>query len=186
MRSAPLHGVVMTAVLALVLGACATHAPSPRAGSQASSGPPAEVRVEFVAPEHFTDIGEKFPGSTKRRDSNLDELRQHIEERAQRVLAEGQSLRVSITDIDMAGRTEPWHPRLWDTRIVRDIYSPRIALRFELADAQGTVLGTGERSLHDSAFMSRGRGGYINDPLRYEKALLDDWIEREFGAARRG
>ena len=180
MRSG-LPGLAMAGVAALVLGACAIQAPSMRT----EPGKDVSVQVEYIQPERFTDIGETFPGGTKRRDANLDELRRHIERRAQRVLGDGQRLQVSITDIDLAGKTEPWHPRMPDTRIVRDVYPPRIDLRFTLTDAEGKVLSSGERHLRDFMFMSSGRG-HSSDPLRYEKVLLDDWIEREFGASRGG
>jgi hypothetical protein len=62
---------------------------------------------------------------------------------------------------------------------VRDIYPPRIALRFRLADAKNTVLKEGERTLSDPMFLAKGHGDR-SDPLRHEKALLDDWLRAEF------
>ena len=51
-------------------------------------------------------------------------------------------------DIRRAGSYEPWHgPDLDDTRIIRDIYPPRITLTFRRTDADGNVLDEGERKL---------------------------------------
>ena len=40
---------------------------------------------------------------------------------------------------------------------------------------------TATRTLQDNALQLKGRR-YENDPLRYEKALVDDWVTKEFGA----
>ena len=90
-------------------------------------------------------------------------------------------LRVTVTDVDMAGDFEPWRgPRFDDVRIVKDIYPPRIELRFRLLDANGSVLREGERTLRDSAFLMRD-GAHETDSLRFEKRLLDQWLRKEFG-----
>jgi hypothetical protein len=104
-------------------------------------------------------------------------LERHVEERAGRLLAPGERLTVAIADIDRAGRTEPWRPGLGTTRVVRDVYPARITLSFRLAGADGTLLKEGMRQLGDLPVAAAAVHG--NDPLRYEKALLDDWLERE-------
>jgi hypothetical protein len=50
---------------------------------------------------------------------------------------------------------------------VREVYPARIVLRFK--DSNRTLSG----------LPVAGAARYGNDPLRYEKALLDDWLERE-------
>ena len=65
---------------------------------------------------------------------------------------------------------------------MRDIYPPRMRLRFTLSDAQGKVLSEGERKLTDLGFL-QGSGLLDTDPLRYEKRMIDDWTRREFQTA---
>ncbi|MCW5620611.1 MAG: DUF3016 domain-containing protein [Burkholderiales bacterium] len=169
-----------TSVLFLALLGAWTSSSAAQADPSASA--PA-VRVEYLHPEKFQDIGEGRYGSDRQRTAHLEMLRKHIQQRAGRLLPEGQSLAVTITDVDMAGSFEPWR-RYYDVRIVRDIYPPRIDLHFQLIDATGDVVKEGERKLRDMTFMtSSAMYRYSNDVLRYEKALLDDWLERDF---RRG
>jgi hypothetical protein len=135
------------------------------------SGPPAAssaVRIEYVQPEQFKD----FP------DGYLEELRKHLQKRATPLLAEGQVLTVNITNVDMAGEYEPW--RLRDVRVVQDLYPPRIDLRFSLTGADGALIRQGERKLSDMTFLMGINAYFPSDRLRYEKALLDAWLEREF------
>lgn len=173
-----------TAVFGALLAACAVAPTDPATGMHGTRAHEASIRVEFPGSQRFTDI-QAFPGNDRQREANLDELRRHIERRAAPLLAAGQRLDVTITDVDMAGRAEPWRTRAPEMRIVRDVHPPRIDLHFRLSDDAGTVLRSGEASLRDPMFMARGRG-YASDRLRYEKALLDEWIEREFGSAGRG
>lgn len=150
--------------------------------SHAHAEPPAgAVTVEFVQPEKFRDASDdNFGGYSA---STLASLRKYIERTAPRYLQAGQQLSIQITDIDLAGSFEPWRGPGRDVRIVRDVYPPRINLQFEWRDADGHVLGQGEKSLRNLAFQMTtvARG---SDALRYEKALINDWLATEFSPSK--
>src|SRR5258707_10542858 len=81
---------------------------------------------------------------------------QFLAERAAPRLPQGQRLEVHLTDVQRAGGFEPWRgPQAADVRIVRDIYPPRIDLRFKLLGADGKLLREGSRQLRDASFMMR-------------------------------
>jgi hypothetical protein len=105
-------------------------------------------------------------------------LEKHVEQRAAKLLAPGERLAVDITDVDRAGRPEPWRTGSSNVRVVRDVYPPRIALSFRLTAADGTALKQGERML-SAPLPVAAAAVYGEDPLRYERALLDEWLERE-------
>lgn len=157
----------------MLLAACAAPPVNDRAGTT-----PLNVRVEYINPEKFTDVGDRSLSSDAVRADYLEQLRRHLLQRAAARLPAGQNLAVSITDVDMAGNFEPWRIRLGDTRIIRDVYPPRINLNFKLTGDNGKVIREGNRQLRNSAFLMSVLS-YRNDVLRYEKALLDDWLERE-------
>ncbi|HEX7991074.1 MAG TPA: DUF3016 domain-containing protein, partial [Stenotrophomonas sp.] len=80
---------------------------------------------------------------------------------------------------------EPWHgPRLDDVRVMRDIYPPRITLQFTLTDANGQVIDQGERKLSDTGYLLNSSLPNNTDPLRYEKRLLNEWVQRELRSDR--
>ena len=138
----------------------------------------ATAEVEFVKPEKFTDAG--TPRQYVDRDANLSNIKQHIVQQAARMLPADQKLFISVTDVDLAGSFEPWQLYSREIRIVKDIYPPRIDLKFRLVGADGAVIKEGERSLRDPGFMSGPSMGYGGDNLRYEKVMLDEWLEKEF------
>lgn len=168
------------ACLGMVAG-CAVQGPGQdrAAGARQGAVPAGIVSVTFDDPSRF-DASRSGPGETdKARRAWVDALAQFLAERAAPRLPQGQRLEVHLTDVQRAGSFEPWRgPQAADVRIVRDIYPPRIDLRFKLLDADGKLLREGSRQLRDATFMMRP-DLYPNDPLRYEKTLLDDWLRAE-------
>ena len=143
-----------------------------------SFGQDAPVRVEYLQPEMFADVGNHRFSDDKVRAAYLGELRRHLAQRASKLLATGELLSVSITEVDMASEFESWRPPLGDARIVKDVYPPRIDLTFRLAGSDGKLIREGDRKLRDPAFLL-GANAYPDDPLRYEKRLIDRWLDEE-------
>lgn len=155
-----------------------TAADAPRALS--GEGP---VQVNWTDPAQFTEIRASNNRFEAERDNWVQQLAQYVRTSAGKQLQPGQQLAVTFTDIKRAGDYEPWHgPRGNDIRILRDVYPPRITLTYTLKDAQGRVLGEGERKLVDNGYLHNIGMQSDTDPLRYEKRLLDDWVRRDLRA----
>lgn len=153
--------------------------------SAAPTAPAGPVKVNFVDTDNFTDFTDSYSFPERGREQYIKELAKFIERRAENRLGGDLHLEVVITDVDMAGEFEPWHgPSFQDVRVVKNLYPPRINLSFRLTRADGTVVAEGNRRLRDLSFMYSVRLN-DDDPLRYEKQLLDSWMSREFrkGAA---
>ena len=144
----------------------------------AAAAPAATARIEFEKPESFTDAGRPRPGAD--RGESLGPLRDHLVREIARRLPADQSLHVWITDVDLAGDFEPTQHYYNEVRIVKDRYPPRIELRFRLVRADGSSVREGTRTLRDTAFLMHGSPDR-QDALRYEKAMIDRWLETEFG-----
>ncbi len=166
----------------LVLAALVAAMPLAKAATRASAPAP-RAEVAFVDPEKFTDARDSYTASDAGRDAVLDQIREYFVDESRRLIPEGTKLFVSVNDVDLAGDFEPWRGARWDdVRIVKDIYPPRISLSFRLTDASGKVVKEGKRDLRDLAFMMKVTMAFRDDPLRHEKALIDDWFREEFGS----
>lgn len=170
---------VLPVVLLYVAGAFGLHAaPSEKT----------EFRTEvvFFEREKFTDARDGYNGTDKGRDYQLEQLKTHLRERAQSFVQPGEKLLVTIKDVDLAGEFEPWRTGagMSDVRIVKEIYPPRIALTFQLTGANGEVLKQGTRELRDLMFQ-RTAIGTFDQPLRYEKTMIEDWLRTEFSQVKR-
>jgi hypothetical protein len=145
------------------------------------------VDVKYLEPTKFTDVRDSYPeGTDKGRDATLAELKSYLTRRAQMYVPEGCKLGITITDVDLAGDFEPWRGPQWDSvRVVKDLYPPAIKLTFQLVDADGKVVNSGQRDLRDLGFMMKITSGFRDDPLRHEKTLVDDWLSTEFRAPKK-
>ena len=141
----------------------------------------ATVSVTFVQPEKFTDAGHSRGRATERDLAELrEDLQLHLQRLADRKLAASDTLQVEVLDIDLAGDFEMNRlTRFSDVRVVRDLASPRITLRYTGKLGDRVVTGPDEQ-LSDMNFLwghNRYSGG---DRLRYEKPMLDRWFEKRF------
>ncbi len=112
----------------------------------------------------------------------MKSLSDRLRKTADRILPAGQQLRVHVDDVSLAGRFEPVHPPgQQDTRIMREVYAPWMNLHFTLLAADGTMIREGEARLGDPSYLRRAVAADPNDPLRYDKRMIDDWLGTEFG-----
>jgi len=160
------------------------------AASSLFAAPPAasntHVEVTFDHPEKFTDVKDSYMGTDKGRDYTLQLFKEYLQERAPRFLADGQTLAITFTDIDLAGDFEPQRgPNFDSVRIVKDIYPPRLTFTYKLTDASGAVLKEGREKLVDLGFQMTASVIDNNDPLRYEKSMLNDWLHSQFKHAKK-
>lgn len=143
-----------------------------------ASGP---VSVAWNNPADFTEIKASGNRYEAAQGDWLTKLAQYTRTRAEKVLPAGNRLELTIVDIQRAGRYEPWQGAdRQHVRMIRDIYPPRMTVKFRELTADGALVREGERKLTDLAF--QGNTGMVNDTdtLRYEKRMVDSWLRREF------
>ncbi|MBD9371009.1 DUF3016 domain-containing protein [Xanthomonas sp. XNM01] len=142
------------------------------------------VSVEWSDPARFSDILYSGNRWEAERGDWVTQIASYLQDRADKRLPEGQRMDVTITDIQRAGRYEPWLGVRYDSvRIMRDMYPPQISLNFRITDTDGQVVAEGERKLRDSSYLQNVRST-DTDALRYEKRMLDDWLRREIPVDR--
>ena len=137
---------------------------------------PARVSVRFVAPERYTDAGDRSGAGPGLRGA-LAEIRRIIEASALRVMGPDETLVVDVLDIDRAGFVRPDLNIPSGLRIVSDATPPAIRLRYELRRGGRRIAG-GEERLTDINFLFGARAVAATGSFGYEEALLRDWARR--------
>ena len=152
----------------LALCTAASAAPALAAGS---------AQVTYVKPEKFTDAG--F-GSFER-ERTLQSLTQHLQALG-KSLPDGQTLRVEVLDVDLAG--EVWPHGAHELRVLRGRADwPHLSLRYTLMDGSRT-LKAGDAHLADMNYLfSPPRVQQYGD-LPYEKRMLDSWFKQEIASTQ--
>lgn len=146
--------------------------------------PDAAVQVRFEKPDDFTDAS--FDNRKSTGAEVTQEIAAYLIERATPLLAPGQRLQIDVTDVDLAGRYEPWTSPGDDVRYLRDITWPNMRLSYRLLDARGVAVSEASERLSDMNYLMRAGLRSNSDRLRYEKSMIDDWLRARFGAKRPG
>ena len=146
----------------LLLAALAAARPAHAAG---------QIELNWVEPQTFADIGRR-PSD---REATLRELAAHLHKLARR-LPDGQTLKLTVTDLNLAGELEPH--RMQELRILRGRADwPTMTLRYTLA-GPGGPLRSGEARLSDMNYAFR-RLRHPAEDLGYEKRMIDTWFQEQ-------
>ncbi|CAM3822767.1 hypothetical protein D3C76_777960 [compost metagenome] len=138
------------------------------------------VEVTFDKPEHFRDASLDSNGYQRGADAYvMKELSAYLVKLGQRYLPAGQTLRIDIRDIDLAGHYEPWRSNAYSVRILRDVTWPSIDLHYTLSQP-GQVLSQADAHLSDKFYLQRPGRRADTDRLYAEKAMLQEWFRKQF------
>lgn len=156
------------AACALACAAClAGTAPAQAAG---------KIEVNWVHPESYIDAGR----STGDRMRVMASLGQYLDTLGGE-LPDGQTLRLDVLDLDLAGELRPIGAQ--DVRVLRGRADwPQIRLRYTLQSA-GATLKSGDAQIDDMGYMLGPDGEQQRwGELPYEKRMLHRWFEQNFRA----
>ena len=137
----------------------------------------ATSEVTWTDYKSYRDIDSGNDGRKQFRERTFKDLEKHFAKLAE-MLPAGQTLKIDVTDVDLAGDTH--HGGVNRTRIVKEIYSPRMNFSYQVLDADGTVIKSDDVVVKDMNFMSGSSLKYRNKSLGYEKKMLDEWFNETF------
>lgn len=143
----------------------------------------ADIKVRFENAEHYTDLALSGAATPRIQADLLQQFEAHFRKLALQYLPAGDTLDLVVEDIDMAGAFEPWQtPNATNTRFIRDIYPPRIKLNYRWYGQDGQLKAENQEQISDLNYLILLDSAHYlnNDPLRYEKAMLDRWFANAF------
>lgn len=145
----------------------------------AASAAEAEVRITFVHPDRYADAGAYPQGGAQAQAITEERLQRYLQHAGERYAGRGRTLSIDVLDIDLAGIYESLRTGLANVRIMRAATWPKIGLRYSLRE-RDRVLASGEEIITDQNYQLQPVYA-SDDSLRYEKAMLDDWLRTRFG-----
>jgi Protein of unknown function (DUF3016) len=138
------------------------------------------VEVQFEQPDRYTDAG-----SQREAVAVQATLRGILQTLGTERLPASQTLRLAITDVDLAGEIAPPSRRMQDVRVMgRTPDWPRISLRYTLREGD-RVLAEGSEVVTDMAYLTRSTRMAGHGSLPYEQRMLSDWFDARFVRAAR-
>lgn len=139
-----------------------------------------QAEVEWVKPEKFTDIKPANESRSNLHKRIFKELEQHFAELAEK-LPEDQILKVSVTNLDLAGHVRYMvGPNNATVRVVDDLYFPRMKFDYQLIANDKSVVSTAKVDIKDMSFNTGIRSSFSSESFYYEKNMIDDWFYETF------
>lgn len=140
------------------------------------------VSVKWIEPKSFTDVKERNFSNAKYRKHVFSQLEKHLDKLAKE-LPQGQSLMVSVTDVDLAGSFEPasfigLSTSMDNIRIMRNVDIPRLEFTYQLIDASGKILRSEEVNLKNMNYLYGGSISGRNQSFAHEKKMLSKWFTK--------
>jgi len=145
---------------------------------QAEDKPAEVVELEYVKVAGFTDF--EYSGMGEAKTGRIFAKRVHrYFANHESLIPKGFRLKLTITDIDLAGEVEPWRNSNGDDiRYVRPNYYPRMSFSWTLYDGEGGEVASGEERLKDMDFDLRP-GAFRTSELFYDELeMLGDWAKK--------
>ncbi len=142
------------------------------------AAPTAAVTVTFTDPAKYTDM----PLAQWEKDEVMQDLNRYLVGLGTKWLPAGQSLKIEVLDIDLAGRI-----RYGTTRDLRVLTGgadwPMIEVRYTL-EADGKTLKSATERIADMDYMHSHvqKASLARESLYYEKAMLEDWFKAKFAS----
>ena len=137
----------------------------------------ASSEVTWADYKKYRDINAGEQNRKSFRERTFKQFEKHFAQLAAK-LPEKQRLKIEVTDVDLAGDTHA--AGINRTRIIKDIYFPRLNFSYQLLDESGKVVKSADVVLRDMNFMSGSNLKYRNKSLGYEKKMLDKWFKDTF------
>ncbi|MEW6989078.1 DUF3016 domain-containing protein [Colwelliaceae bacterium 6441] len=146
-------------------------------GLFASVSMAATTEVKWENPDDYRDVDAGEGHRAKFKARVFADFEKHFTMLAKK-LPEGQTLKIKVTDVDLAGDV---HQSMRRIRIVKDLFFPRMTFSYQVVDADNREVSAGNVELKDMNFMMGGTGlRYNQDNLGYEKRMLDKWFRETF------
>jgi hypothetical protein len=142
----------------------------------------ADVKVNFVNPERYTDANLRHSYGKSAKEPTMREIEKYLSRLGDAHLAPGDKLTIDVIDIDLAGRFEPWQFNYQDVRFMREITWPAIKLRYSFERANGAPID-GEDTVTDKGYLTFLSTRDTIDIMPHEKAMLERWFRMRFARA---
>lgn len=151
-------------------------------GASAAKG---NIEVTWENPKEYRDVQPTNSSRKKYREQTFKQLEKYFEKLSE-TMADGQTLAMTVTDLDLAGRVWPSSfvglgNSGGEVRLVKRNEIPRMTFSYRLTDAQGNVIQeSDEVKLKDMGFQERHNPFFKSENLRYEKNMFRLWFNDEF------
>ncbi|KLU99147.1 DUF3016 domain-containing protein [Photobacterium aphoticum] len=133
------------------------------------------VQVTWEDPQNYRDIQAATGSQSKFEASTFKYLTQSFSKNVKRYLPDGQTLQVTVTNLDLAGEVNI--PR--DVRVLDHNTPPRITFTYVVKDGDNVVT-QGDADLSSLGYQGKVIGLARDRPYPYENQMIKEWAKKTF------
>ena len=137
-----------------------------------------QVVINWHEPKQYRDVRSPNGGQKHYQENVFYQLDKHFQKSAKKFLPQGFSMKVKVTDLNLAGDTRFHTIGNQEVRLIKPIYWPSMTFEYQLYEGDKLVQSDSIK-LKDISFMERSGFGRKSQGLYYEKRLITDWFDNE-------
>jgi len=134
-----------------------------------------KVEVNWHEPDEYTDIRSTNGGSKAFRKNVFKQLEKHWQKMAEEKLPTDMTLKVKVTNLNLAGDVRYSFSMGHQIRLVKSLYWPSIEFEYTLMQGD-KVITTDKAKLKDMSFMDRANALKRSSSYYYDKRIITDWF----------
>ncbi|MCE9685863.1 DUF3016 domain-containing protein [Shewanella sp. AS16] len=135
------------------------------------------VSITWQNPKDYTDIRSANMKKSRYERQLFETLTHNLNKEASKLLKPGQQLRMTVTNLDLAGDMRPtFGATPNDIRVVKPVYPPRMSFSYQILEGEQVIMA-GDEKLTDLGFMD-SMPHISNKPYMYETKMLNDWLDK--------
>lgn len=140
-----------------------------------SADPVAENTVEFTDVSKFIDFRIESMPMEKNIKVLKDDLRRQLTRSMSRYLPDGNTMQITVTDLDMAGQVVPGQQF---RRVLQHMDKAQLSFSYRWLDSKGTLLSEDEVKLlnRNLQTLSAQSNKYNSSNFPYETVMFDRWL----------
>lgn len=140
----------------------------------------AKLSLKWQNPEDYIDVKASLYESDEDFQSYTFEQFETFLNRLAKKLPDDQTLKLTVTDLDLAGEVRLRTGPLSDMRVIKTPYIPRIKFNYELIGSDKRVIQSGEEYLKNMAMHDQVILPPSLDNYKYEFSMLNRWFKKTF------
>ncbi|MER2494332.1 DUF3016 domain-containing protein [Catenovulum sediminis] len=138
------------------------------------------VEVTWSDPDEYTDIKPSSMHSRKSfQEHTFAQFEKYLNWLAEKKLPKDYVLKLTVTDLDLAGHVWWYGSSMEDVRIIKAPYIPRMSFGYQLLDDKKQVVKSGEEKLKHMSMSQHTILPVNMDNFKFEFNMLHRWFERD-------
>ena len=137
-----------------------------------------QVQINWHEPENYRDVRSPDGGQKRYRERVFKQLDKHFQKMASKHLPDNYSLKVKMTNVDLAGDARFYTGGINNFRVLKDIHWPSMEFEYQLFEDH-KLIKKDAMKVKDMSYLQRIGLRSQSESFYYDKRLISEWFKDE-------